>query len=359
MQDIVVYISLDTASTEKETLLPLILSFEGEFPYKEYNQAEDVAADFPAENSMTVKAAQALFEQTKLENSPGRVKKVAVYGVASGAQPTTVTAALDTLRETQDEWYFLLPTEANTAMIAALSAWCSATVLTLAQLEAGQVEAEKLLIAQTSDKEALTDALKENRQTVVCYNHDAANSFLPAAWVGRVAPNYPACVTWKWKELYGVPATDEQGVDLQELLEGRYNTYISNNSRAYMSEGICTDGDFLDTVISRWQIKKAMRVRLVDLFVDTEHVGYDDDGFTMVAEQVIAALDEAVENGVILKQNGAGAYSVTIPKRSDATEEQARDRIMPPIPWEATLRGGVHGVKVTGVLTVALTGSAS
>ena len=46
MQDIIVYISLDTASKEKETLLPLILSFEGAFAYKEYNKAEDVAKDF-------------------------------------------------------------------------------------------------------------------------------------------------------------------------------------------------------------------------------------------------------------------------------------------------------------------------
>ena len=102
-----------------------------------------------------------------------------------------------------------------------------------------------------------------------------------------------------------------------------------------------------------------MRTKLVNLFVDTEHVCYDDQGFTMVAEQVITALDEAVENGVILKQDGSGAYTVTIPRRADATEEQARNRIMPPIPWEATLQGGVHGVKVTGVLTVSLTGSAS
>ena len=60
-----------------------------------------------------------------------------------------------------------------------------------------------------------------------------------------------------------------------------------------------------------------------------------------------------------LGKDGSGAYTVTIPRRADATEEQARNRIMPPIPWEATLRGGVHGVKVTGVLTVSLTGSVS
>lgn len=355
MQDIVVYISLDAASTEKETLLPLILSFEGEAAYKEYNSAEAVAADFTASGSKTAKAAQALFSQINLENCPGRIKKVAILGVAVGSQASAVTAALDTLRETQDDWYFLIPTEADKAMITALSAWCSATVLTQAQLEAGQTEAEKLLVVQTSGKDVITSDLKEYQQTVVCYNHDAANSHIPAAWVGRVSPNYPACVTWKWKELYGVPATDEKGVDLQDLLEGRYNVYISNHGREYMSEGVCTDGNFIDTVIGRWQIKKAMRTKLVNMFVDTEHVGYDDDGFTMVAGQVIAALDEAVENGVILKENGTGAYSVTIPRRADATEEQARNRVMPPIPWEATLRGGVHGVKVSGVLTVALT----
>lgn len=75
MQDIIVYISLDTASKEKETLLPLILSFEGAFAYKEYNKAEDVAKDFTTASSPTLAAAQKLFDQIKVENCPGRTKK--------------------------------------------------------------------------------------------------------------------------------------------------------------------------------------------------------------------------------------------------------------------------------------------
>lgn len=359
MQDIVVYISLDTASKERETLLPLILSFEGAFAYKEYTSLAAVQADFTSATSPTALMAAALFDQIKLEKCPGRTKKVAVFGVASDAAAADVTSSLDTLRETHDDWYFLVPTTTTKATLTALSTWADATVLTLAQLEAGGIEAEKLLICQTTDKDIITTAMKSKRQTVICYNHDAANSYIPPAWIGRTAPNYPQSVTWKWKELHGVPATTEKGTDLQDLLEGRYNLYISNHGREYMSEGICTDGDFIDTVIGRWQIKESMRTKLVNMFVDTENVGYDNEGFTMVAEQVIAALDEAVENGIILKQDGAGAYSVTIPKRTDATEEQARNRVMPPIPWQATVRGGVHGVKVTGVLTVAMTASSA
>ena len=69
--------------------------------------------------------------------------------------------------------------------------------------------------------------------------------------------------------------------------------YIERHGREYMSEGICTDGDFIDTVIGRWQIKQTMRKRLVNELVDTENIGYDDDGFAAIAGVVIAALDDA------------------------------------------------------------------
>ena len=223
MQDIIVYISLDTASKEKETLLPLILSFEGAFAYKEYNKAEDVAKDFTTASSPTLAAAQKLFDQIKVENCPGRTKKVAIFGLASDSTAKAVTDALDTLRETNDDWYFLIPAGATDTIITALSTWASATVLTLAQLESGMVESEKLLIAQTKTKSLINTAMKANKQTVICYNHDADNTSIPAAWVGRVAPNYPTSVTWKWKELYGIPVNDEKGTDREDLLEGRYN----------------------------------------------------------------------------------------------------------------------------------------
>ena len=103
MQDIVVYISLDTASKERETLLPLILSFEGTFAYKEYTSLAAVQADFTSANSPTALMAAALFDQIKLEKCPGRTKKVAVFGVASDAAAAAVTSSLDTLRETHDD----------------------------------------------------------------------------------------------------------------------------------------------------------------------------------------------------------------------------------------------------------------
>ena len=43
-----------------------------------------------------------------------------------------------------------------------------------------------------------------------------------------------------------------------------------------------------------------------------------------------------------------------IPRYSDASEKQMEQRIMPDITWHATLRGGVHGIKATGTLSIKL-----
>lgn len=351
MQDIVVLIELDTQRPAAKTLLPLILSFEGAFAYKEYISIDRVRQDFPLDTSPTLKAAQALFGQYRYAAG---ISKIAIFGLAADSTPEATAAALTTLRETNDEWYFLLPTVADNDMITTLSTWVDATVLYEAQIAAGGIESEKLLVVQTADKAAITTPMQSLRQTVVCYNHDAANSYLAHAWVGRVAPNYPTAVTWKWKQLDGIPVTNELGTDLHELLEGRYNLYISNHGREYTSEGICTDGDFIDTVIGRWQIKQAMREYLTNLMVDNEVIPYDDQGFALVGSVVISALNEATANGIILSQNGVGAFTVRIPTRADATELQAANRIMPDIVWEATLRGGVHGMTIRGTLTVSL-----
>ena len=56
------------------------------------------------------------------------------------------------------------------------------------------------------------------------------------------------------------------------------------------------------------------------------------------------------------QEDDTGVYTVVIPKRADATDEQARNRQMPDIKWSAQLEGAVHSVKVNGTLRVTLNG---
>lgn len=347
VQDIVVHVGLDTKITPRESLVPLILTLEGEKAYKEYTSLDALLADYAA-TTAAGKAAQALYANAELSGSVPET--VAVLGLTSSATNDDITDALDTLRDSHDDWYYLIPAAATDAQITAIAAWTAATVLSRQDLAAGQKEAEKLLVAQTATKTlALTDA-----QAVICYNPDAANSFMHAAWVGRMLGYYPQAVTWKWKDISGVAAVDVDATALGTILANHVNTYVNNHKRNYMRDGVCADGEFIDVVIGRWQIKQAMRAAITNLMVDTDDVPYDDTGFAMVAAAVISALNGAAENGIIRTIDNRPQFTVTIPRYADATEAQIAQRIMPDITWHATLRGGVHGVSVTGTLSIRL-----
>ncbi|HCJ60644.1 MAG TPA: hypothetical protein DHV95_08540 [Faecalibacterium sp.] len=121
---------------------------------------------------------------------------------------------------------------------------------------------------------------------------------------------------------------------------------------------ICGDGNFIDNVLGADYITHQIRENLYEIFIANKKIAYTDDGFALVAAGVFAALNRAVELHIIATdpEDDTGVYTVVIPKRADATDEQARNRQMPDIKWSAQLEGAVHSVKVNGTLRVTLNG---
>ena len=128
--------------------------------------------------------------------------------------------------------------------------------------------------------------------------------------------------------------------------------------KQYVKEGVCLNGEFIDTVLGGDWIAKRMRDLLYDILLSNANIDYSDAGFSLIATAVLQALSEAAdENHNIIardQESKAGVFSVAIPKYADSTEEQRRNRIMPDIAWEALLCGAVHQVKTKGVLRATL-----
>ena len=144
--------------------------------------------------------------------------------------------------------------------------------------------------------------------------------------------------------------------DLME--ENRVNFMTAEYKHEYMKNGICGDGNFIDNVLGADYITHQIRENLYEIFIANKKIAYTDDGFALVAAGVFAALNRAVELHIIATdpEDDTGVYTVVIPKRADATDEQARNRQMPDIKWSAQLEGAVHSVKVNGTLRVTLNG---
>lgn len=174
-------------------------------------------------------------------------------------------------------------------------------------------------------------------------------------WTFRGYP-YPESVTWKFKRPQGIAVPDLTKAERDALEEANVNFLTVEYKREYVKNGTCLNGEFIDVQMGADYIAKTMRENLYDIFLENAKIGYTDEGFAIIADGVFQALNRAVDLGIIAldTESGQGVYTVTVPKRSEATDEQARNRQMPDITWEAQLEGAVHGVKVKGTLQATL-----
>lgn len=263
-------------------------------------------------------------------------------------------AALEALRDINDDFYIVLTDVIDEDCVDALAAWADNTEPTEAAMGAGVEDHRKFYFGQTTNK----NYKNTHGRSAIIYTDDPLNEWADAAWLGCVGPFWPQSVTWKWKVPDGLTPPDLRDSERDILEENFVNFFTVEYKHEYVKNGICGDGNFIDNVLGADYITYQMRENLYEIFKANPKIGYTDAGFAIVASGVYAALNRAVELHIIAldPDDGTGIYTVTIPKRAAATDEQARNRIMPNIEWEAQLEGAVHGVKVRGTLRVTLNG---
>ena len=145
--DVVVLVEQAAKGVPTDYLRVLLVSTAGAKDYAEYKDAAAVKAAF-GETSEVGKMAAALFGQSPT------LPSVAAVGIAEPSNAQGMTAALDTIRAANDDWYLLMTDQTDENMIEAIAAWADAIEPTEAQQLAGTQDARKLYVAQTSNKSA-------------------------------------------------------------------------------------------------------------------------------------------------------------------------------------------------------------
>lgn len=260
--------------------------------------------------------------------------------------------AIEDLRDIDDDFYIVLTDVIDEDCVDALCAWAESTEPTEAALGAGVEDHRKFYFGQTDNK----NYKNTHGRSAVIYTEKPLEEWADAAWLGCVGPFWPQSVTWKWKVPDGLTPPDLRDSEREILEENFVNFFTVEYKHEYVKNGICGDGNFIDNVLGADYITQQMRDNLYVIFKNNPKIGYTDAGFATVASGVYAALNRATALSIIARdpENNSGIYTVTIPKRAEATDEQARNRIMPNIEWEAQLEGAIHSVKVRGVLRVTL-----
>lgn len=278
---------------------------------------------------------------------------------------TAPQALINTIKQFQsdvdNDWYLLMTDRDEPAFVKKLAKFAESSEPSEAELGAGVEDHRKFYMGQTADK----NFAQITARAAVIYTDPAYIDEEPdASYVGNVAPFYPNNVTWKFKRPQNGNADETALISLPQLKDGERDALLENHvnflteeyKRQYVKEGTCLDGEFIDVVLGGDWIAKRMRDLLYDILLTNANIEYTDAGFGLIATAVLQALSEAVDYNIIARdpESRAGVFTVNIPKYSESTEEQRRNRVMPDITWEALLAGAVHQVKAKGVLRASL-----
>ncbi|NLU42207.1 MAG: DUF3383 domain-containing protein [Firmicutes bacterium] len=353
MRDVEIVITDQTRPlTQAGFGLPLVLGTGKDQAYQEVSSLTELEG-FDATDEVYQAVASIL------RQSP-RPQTVAVYSSArSEAAPGDLAAALNALVGTHNNWYWLVfaPREHETPGgeygthdLVALAAWAASNgKMFVCTNEQQETAAEVVASVQ-----ALTASMETGRTVFIAHTDPGATSAYPdAALVGRLAPETPGTVTFKFKTLDGVAEAGFSTTEINALHEANAITYVNKFGVLQTSEGVATDGTYADIQLAKDWLKARMEERISRTLFVNGKIPYDNLGIGLIIEPIKAVLQEATRNGLIARDDfGNGLYTVTAPRRQDIAATDRANRILPDVYWDAELAGAVHKVQVTGVVRV-------
>jgi hypothetical protein len=263
-----------------------------------------------------------------------------------------VITKLEELQTEDNDWFiFLTDIGDDAATHLTLAEWAEHSEPTETELDSGKEDRRKWYFFWSASKTAFT----HKRRTVHIYTPEAEEC-ADAAYVGNVAPFWPQSVTWKFKKPHGMAVHPLTELERDTFLENNVNFYTREYKHEYIKEGVCADGEYIDVQMGADWIAINMRDEIYDCLTTNPKIPYTDQGFALIGSCVLNVLTRATQLGIIASESGGarGIYTVNIPLRKNATDEQARARRMPDVTWEAQLEGAVHLVKVKGTLRATL-----
>lgn len=310
--------------------------------YKEYDISADLAsvvADF-ATNTEVYKMVNALASQNP------RPTKVAIFGIdlsASVQKADDLTAALNTLITTNNDWYRIALEDETETLIAAVSTWSETNL--------------KMFYTKFANTTFATDFTAKNR-TVLGYKENTDK--LDTAMMGYAATRIPGSFTFKFKNLINIDADPITPTELADIKAKNMNCYFSKFAvqglgTAQLDNGVVASGKFIDQIESRDWVQFRIEQEIAKLLMSAEKVPYNNDGIQQVVTCVTTALNDAFKNQIIdSKEDKTPAFTVSYKTVNQISTIDKQARKLTGITFNYVELGSVQEVTVSGAVVLSL-----
>lgn len=283
---------------------------------------------------------------------PFVISNVAVTGGASQATAIVATTVqnvgvaedLTTISNEDDDWYGLVLTDRTAAVVAYTASLIESRrkIFITASSDTNIYSA-----ASTTDIAAVINARNYER-TAVLFN-ETPSSFPDAAWLGRCLPEDPGSITWKFKTLSSIAASNLTATQRQAILDKNANVVTTIGGVDITENGTMGVGEFIDVIRGVDWIQARLEENIFSRLKNSNKVPYTDAGVEIIANEIRAVLNKAIGQGILTPDP---APTVTVPLVADVAQVDKANRFLPDVKFAGVLAGAIHKVTVQGVVTV-------
>jgi hypothetical protein len=253
--------------------------------------------------------------------------------------------ALDTVSDTNNEWYALV-----------IETHVAEDVL----LVSAAMEARRQIFGTSSEDSDILSAISTTdiatelydlgyQRTFIIYSDDADEQYPEAAWIGSQLPEQPGSNTWKFKPLVGVTVSSLSSTQSNAAKAKNANTSERVGGVTMTSEGRMSGGEFIDVMIFVDWLEARMRESIFFRLVNTKKIPYTQAGITIIENEIRRVLAEGIAVGGLAPNPQP---TVSVPNVLAISPNLRATRTLEGITFEGRLAGAIHFVKVRGTVTV-------
>lgn len=218
------------------------------------------------------------------------------------------------------------------------------------------VEANNLLyLLSTTDSTVLNigtadiaSKLKAKRynNTACFYSADANSPFAYAGLTANRLVSKLGSTPWGNRSvIYDRPKalTSTQRTNALNKNVNIFGTYLAQQKYCFQ-KGTCANGKFIDEVLARDSLVRALQNALIDRLTSDPKIPYTDAGLSIIESVMMKVFDIFISD-VILED-----YTIEMPLVRNIDPAKISARILPDIKFKARLAGAVQSIEISGIL---------
>lgn len=200
------------------------------------------------------------------------------------------------------------------------------------------------------------------RSGVIYHNTDTL--YPDMSWMGQQLPKDIGSTNWAFKTLAGIAEGATVGIPVVSLTESQKDAALDVNVNIYTEilaaeftyfgtmgggKNIDKEGEFIDIIRNIDFLQARVEEGLMALFLEVDIIPYTNAGITMVDTRLKNRLDVyGVKQGILVE----GSIITFFPKRSEVSQSDRDDRLLPDGTFTAELQGGINSVVVRGTVFI-------